>query len=323
MSKNSNNFWIAYADLMAGLLFVFVLLIGVIITKSFLLKNTISTQDRELSQGEKLLLKQKMRIHALEEEIKRLLAKNQEQNGSLHNLSNQILVLQHKLDSSTTLNQELNQSVIVLNDALKEQESRLVSLDSLLNSSNMRYSQLQSKLAQTKEEIKALTGIRLHVIKELKRLLGNKISIDENSGALRLSSNILFDKGEYVLKQSSKSELKSLFIEYIKALMNNKSIQTHIDKIVIEGHTDSDGEFLFNLELSQKRAYAVMNYLLGLDFVKEHHLKNLMVASGRSYLDLIEGKGKEDKAQSRRIEIKFMLKNKEAMQEIERILDAK
>ena len=90
---------------------------------------------------------------------------------------------------------------------------------------------------------------------------------------------------------------------------------------MIEGHTDSDGGYLFNLNLSQKRAYAVLNYLLTLDFTKKNNIKPLLVASGRSYLDIIKNGDVENKQASRRIEIKFRLKNDDAMNEIERILD--
>jgi len=48
-----------------------------------------------------------------------------------------------------------------------------------------------------------------------------------------------------------------------------------------------------------------------------------MIASGRAYLDLIKTEeGIEDKNASRRIEIKFRLKNEDAMNEIEKVLDA-
>jgi chemotaxis protein MotB len=93
--------------------------------------------------------------------------------------------------------------------------------------------------------------------------------------------------------------------------------------VIIEGHTDSDGGYLYNLDLSQKRAFAVMNFLLTLDFAKAHNIKPLMTASGRAYLDPVVIDGKEDKEASRRIEIKFRLKNQDAMEEIEKVLDAK
>jgi chemotaxis protein MotB len=47
-----------------------------------------------------------------------------------------------------------------------------------------------------------------------------------------------------------------------------------------------------------------------------------MTASGRAYLDVIKVNGVEDKEASWRIEIKFRLKNQDAMNEIEKVLDA-
>jgi chemotaxis protein MotB len=105
-------------------------------------------------------------------------------------------------------------------------------------------------------------------------------------------------------------------------LVTNPKIKPHLERIIIEGHTDSDGGYLYNLDLSQKRAFAVMNYLLSLDFAKKYKIKPLMIASGRAYLDAIKINGVEDKDASRRIEIKFRLKNEDAMHEIEKVLDA-
>jgi chemotaxis protein MotB len=104
--------------------------------------------------------------------------------------------------------------------------------------------------------------------------------------------------------------------------MSNRAIRPYLDRIIIEGHTDSDGGYLYNLELSQKRALAVMNYLLSLPIAQKYRLKKYLVASGRAYMDPILRNGVEDKEASRRIEIKFTLKNREQMYEIERILDA-
>jgi len=163
---------------------------------------------------------------------------------------------------------------------------------------------------------------KLKVIAALKGSLGNKINIDKKSGSLRLASNILFDKGSATLKEGAKAELKKNFIQYASALIGDKNIAKHLDKIIIEGHSDSDGSYLYNLNLSQKRAFAVMNYLLTLDYIKRHNIKEKLVASGRSYLDAIKVNGVEDKDASRRIEVKFRLKNEDAMYEIERILDA-
>jgi len=232
----------------------------------------------------------------------------EEQNTKLQEYENKILILSH------TLNKK--------NETLKLKDEKLLKLLQAIEDKETQYDALIAKLQAQKAKIKSLTGIKIKVIAELKQALKGKVSIDPDSGSLRLSSNILFDKGSAKLKNSAKKELKRVFINYIGALTANKNIKNQLDRIIIEGHTDSDGSYLYNLNLSQKRAYAVMHYLLTLNFTKQHHLKPLLVASGRSYLDPVKDEhGKEIKSASRRIEIKFRLKNDDAMQEIEKILD--
>jgi len=326
--SRSSNFWISYADLMAGLLFVFILLIGAIIVKSSILKKSLESKS-EILEEKSLAISQKDLIIA---NLKELLKKRE---SSLRDSNQQIILLTSKLklqeDNISKLNQELldkldrenryKQQIIILTDELNRSTNNLAKLTELLNSKELKYSELLAKFQAQREKIKYLTGIKLKVISKLKETLGDRIDIDRKNGTLRLSSNILFDKGSATLKDGAKEELKYLFINYIKTLISDSDIRKYLDLIVIEGHTDSDGSFMYNLELSQRRAYAVMQYLLSLDYVKEHNIKDKLVASGRSYLDPILVDGVENKDASRRIEIKFRLKNQEAMEEIEKILD--
>jgi len=329
--EDTTNFWVSYADLMAGLLFVFILLIGAIVTKSIILKNHLQNSENSVE-------KTKSALQLKNDEIQELKAMLFQKNTQLSSFSNKIVVLQSIINDKNASLLEKEKSlkdykgkVLVLSNelnvkkqAVKLKDEELLKLLNTLGDKETRYDRLVAQMQKTKIKIKNLTGIRIRVISELKKILGKKIKIDPKNGSLRFSSNILFDTGKAKLKNNAKSELRKVFIEYVGALMSNKDIKDHIDKIIIEGHTDSDGTFLYNLELSQKRAYEVMNYLLSLDFVKKNHIKPLMIASGRSYLDTIKkANGKEDKEASRRIEIKFSLKNQNAMKEIERILDAK
>ena len=329
--EDITNFWVSYADLMAGLLFVFILLIGAIVTKSIILKNNLLNSENSVEKTKSVL-------QLKSDEIQELKAMLFQKNTQLSSFSNKIVVLQSIINdaNASLLEKEKNLDdykgkVLVLSNELNEKkqavklkDKELLKLLNTLGDKETRYDRLVAQMQKTKIKIKNLTGIRIKVISELKKILGKKIKINPKNGSLRFSSNILFDTGKSKLKNSAKAQLKKVFIEYVGALMNNKSIKDNINKIIIEGHTDSDGTFLYNLELSQKRAYEVMNYLLSLNFVKKNHIKHLMIASGRSYLDTIkDANGKEDKQASRRIEIKFSLKNQNAMKEIERILDEK
>ncbi len=384
-SKNESNFWISYADLMAGLLFVFILLIGAILVKSTIIKNsleekesivseqneTLKEQSQTLSEQSNHLITMTQELQMKEDEINKLHNLLAQRQKALESSNKELTISQNSLKLKSNEIEKLNQLLLAQNTKIDDYSSHIVLLENMLNEQNStissskkeleeyknrvmilsntiskkdeklklsdekllkllqaldnkqtKYDELLTKLQAQKAKIKSLTGIKLKVIAELKKALGSKVNIDKKSGSLRLASNILFDKGSAVLKESAKAQLKANFIDYISALINNKNIAEHLDKIVIEGHTDSDGSYLYNLKLSQQRAFAVMNYLLTLDYIKKNNIKDKLVASGRSYLDVIKHNGVEDKDASRRIEIKFKLKNQDAMYEIERILDA-
>ncbi|WP_108061354.1 OmpA family protein [Poseidonibacter lekithochrous] len=401
MNKDNNNtsFWISYADLMAGLLFVFILLVGAIIIKYSFLETESKILEKTLSAEKTALDKSKKELMKKEDEISRTLIALEKSRKNLDYLKETITLLNSNLEESTKTNEDLNQTIkkdkstissfetelqskkvqieLLTNLKLenKEKISELllteIKLKETLDLLNLNVKQkdteldnysedillkeklivaLQDKnqllddelqvilerlktteskhslaiqdLSNTKQKIKNLTGIKIKVITLLKNALGNNMQIDPKNGAISLSSNILFDEGQFTLKDNSKEALKNAVYDYFNTILENKDINKHIDKIIIEGHTNSKGSFLYNLELSQKRAYSVMSFLLDLDFDKRDNLKKLVVASGRSFLDPIyDNNGLELKDESRRIEIKFRLKNEDAIKEIESILD--
>ena len=368
---DESNFWISYADLMAGLLFVFILLIGAIVSKSIILKSDlhqkeerlaiaeedlvgkegrltklnaklrekmqlIEKKDENLSSKEKELSRQNRQLTFKEEEVKKLNKLLLEANTQRDTLNGKMIIVQNLLEK-TKVEQKKSEKelrdyqgrIVVLSSQLTDanksivlKEEKMLHLMNALDEKETNYNKIVENLQKQKAQIKNLTGMKVKVIAALKKELGSQISIDPKDGSLRLSSNILFDKGSAELKEEAKGNLKEAFEEYIGALVTNPSIKPHLDKIIIEGHTDSDGGYLYNLDLSQRRAFAVMHYLLTLDFAQKYNIKPLIVASGRAYLDAIKTNGIEDKNASRRIEIKFRLKNEDAMHEIEKVLDA-
>ncbi len=329
-TSEESNFWISYADLMAGLLFVFILLIGAIVSKSIILKSDLTHKESKLTSISKNL---KLNLDEIKK-LKRMLVKSKSRESKLNN---KIIIVETTLNKNISNIKKVKKrlkdyknKVIVLSNTItnskkkiKLKDKRVISLLNTIDEKKTQYDDLLLSFQNQKKKIKSLTGIKLKVIKSLKKALGNKIHIDKKTGSLKLASNILFEVGKAELKDRAKIKLKKAFEEYIGALVRNKEIRSHLDKIIIEGHTDSDGSYLYNLKLSQKRALAVMEYLLTLKFTKKYNIRPLMVASGRAYLDLVKVNGVEDKNASRRIEIKFRLKNEDAMREIERVLDAK
>ncbi len=96
-------------------------------------------------------------------------------------------------------------------------------------------------------------------------------------------------------KATIKPESDGLLQEIIKVIKEHD----HIKKIAIEGHTSSEGTDKHNLKLSDKRAKAVMDYLV----TKGGLAKTMFTAKGFGESKLIGDEATEDgKEKNRRVE---------------------
>ena len=329
--KNEENFWISYADLMAGLLFVFILVLGAIVIKYVYSQNNLEKEKQALNQSQEELINKNEVLNKLNTLIKNLEAEKSELSTQLSksnetiNLNNEELqklkdvLLGYELkDKEQTTELENRQNQITLKD------SELTVLVNKLLEQEKAHQKTVEEFDITKAKIRTLTGIKLNVITKLKEKLGKSINIDEKSGAIKFSSNILFDQGAYKLKEESKKELNGVLKNYISTLLEDKEIRKYIHGITIEGHTNSDGSYLSNLQLSQQRALEVMQFLYESNTINKELLNKYVSSSGKSSSELIYNKdGSEDKDNSRRIEIKFIIKNDEAVKELQNYLGEK
>ena len=328
--KNEENFWISYADLMAGLLFVFILVLGAIVIKYVYSQNNLEKEKLALNQSQEELINKNEVLNKLNTLIKNLEAEKSELSTQLSksnetiNLNNEefqklkdVLLGYELKDKEQTTELENRQNQITLKD------SELTVLVNKLLEQEKAHQKTVEEFDITKAKIRTLTGIKLNVITKLKEKLGKSINIDEKSGAIKFSSNILFDQGAYKLKDGSKKELDVVLKKYISTLLEDKEIRKYIHGITIEGHTNSDGSYLSNLQLSQQRALEVMQFLYESDTINKDLLNKYVSSSGKSSSDLIYKDGVEDKDNSRRIEIKFIIKNEEAVKELQNYLGEK
>ncbi len=180
--------------------------------KLIISENSLKLKEEEISKLNQILLAQNTKIDKYSNKIVILQNLTNEYNSTIENqkttlddYKNRVLIMSDNLSKS--------------NEKLKLTDKKLLTLLQTLDNKQTKYDELLVKLQAQKAKIKSLTGIKLKVIAELKSALGNKINIDKNSGSLRLSSNILFDKGSAILKNGAKAELKSIFIDYVNTLI--------------------------------------------------------------------------------------------------------
>ncbi|QOQ89766.1 OmpA family protein [Campylobacter peloridis] len=310
-NNEENNFWIAYADLMAGLLFIFILLIGAIVVKYVLTQSDLQIIKENLQKQEERLRENKEELSQKEDILKNLSQKLTNTSSTLDNVNKQKQALEANI---TKLNQDLNSS-------LDEKDQQIFSLLERLNKKDEEIKELERNFDEAKTKIKELGLIKENTIKNLQAKFDTNITLDSNSGAIVLPSEVLFDTNSFTLKAHAKENLKTILTQYFDSILKDENILNSIENIVIEGHTDSAGSYIYNLDLSQKRAYAVMSFIHS--FYKDPRLQKLLMASGRSYSDVIMKDGKEDKEASRRIEIKFNINTNNALEKVEKYLDSK
>ncbi|RQD68950.1 hypothetical protein DZC71_00955 [Campylobacter hepaticus] len=311
-SQEDSNFWIAYADLMAGLLFVFILLIGAIVVKYVLTQSDL----REIKEN---LNKQEVRLEESKEELR-----NKE--AIVFNLSFDLNNAFHALSLANSQKAELEANITNykqlskdLNSTLDDKDKQILILIAQLEKKDEEFKNLQEDFKKAKMKVQSLGFIRENLSKQLQNKLDDNITVDEKTGSISLPAAVLFDKDSYVLKNEAKASLRKILSEYFNAIFEDPKILANIENIIIEGHTDSDGSYIYNLDLSQKRAYEVMNFIY--TFYKNEKLQKLLMASGRSFSDPVFVNGIEDKNKSRRIEIKFSIKNDNALKEVEKFFE--
>lgn len=112
-------------------------------------------------------------------------------------------------------------------------------------------------------------------------------------GTTAVLQNIFFDVDKYDLKEKSVTELQKI----LKFLKENPSF-----KVEISGHTDNVGADAYNLQLSQRRAQSVFNYLVenGID------ARRLSPRGYGASKPLAPNTIEEGRQQNRRIEFKLI-----------------
>lgn len=181
--------------------------------------------------------------------------------------------------------------------------------------------QVQEKAEQDEEIVKRYDQIKTQLYIDLQDefkedLTVWRATIDSTLCVRFQEPSMLFDLDKAYLKPKFKEILDDFFPRYISVL-NRPAYRDNIVEIRIEGHTDSDGEYFHNMELSQNRTRTVLQYCFGLMSEEETvWAKSLITANGLSSSQPIIIAGKEDKSLSRRVEFRVRTNAEKQLEEI-------
>lgn len=161
----------------------------------------------------------------------------------------------------------------------------------------------------TADAIEEILDTRQRVIRQLRERFASSEEIEvDSAGTVRFAGSLLFDQASSEVSPEGRAELTAFAEDYFPLLLDDAVFRGQLKRIVVEGHTNDDGTYELNLELSHSRSLAVMLVLLEAAGFYRYDLENLVTANGRAFADAIRiENGRVDKAGSRRIEIRFQM----------------
>ena len=291
-----HSYWQSYSDMMAALLLIFILLIAITLAIYRQKTNDLDRTRLDLSTAQSKL---DATIADLEFSKAELEKSNEE-------LALSLAELQQAYEQAALTQEELNNAYLEIENAKQE-------------------------LTTTKQELQDIVGIRTDIIGALQSAFSNStMNVAAQTGSITFSSDVLFRYNSASLTAESKETLQNIIPMYLDVLLQDQ-FRDYIAEIIIEGHTDTDGGYQSNMELSYERANAVADFCLnknnGLSETEITQLQKLLTVNGKSWSNPVyqqDSAGnpteKVDMSASRRVEIKFRLKEDEMIKKIAGIL---
>ncbi len=321
-----HNVWRSYSDLMAGLLLLFVLVMCV----SFIQAQR-NYQERVASEAQYQLTESQLQAQLLEQqaaldEQEELLA---QQEQDLEEQSALVSSQQADLDAQSALLAEQESELADQSALVASQQADLDEQSALVASQQAALEEQEELMAEQQEKIEQIVGVRAELIEALKTEFDKEdlaVTIDENDGSIVFDSSVLFGYNENELTEEGEDLLGEMLPTYCSVLTSEEYID-YLAEIRIDGYTDTSGSYEYNLQLSQERAGAVADYLLSLsgDSITDSEMdeiRQLLSANGHSWANPVyDENGEVDADASRRVEIKFRLKDEEMINELKDILE--
>lgn len=240
-----------------------------------------------------------------------------------------VLIISFTMMQAKKQYEEKEAELIEQQKIVEQQQEAAESARELLNKQQEIMDEQQKVMDEQQAQLDKIIGVRSDLIEALKSEFNGtdlRVFVDSQTGAITLDSSILFDVNRYDLKKTGQEFLENFLPRYIGVLLKPEFID-YVSEIIIEGHTDTNGTYMHNLELSQDRALSVAQFCLNengtvLSAKETELLRGIITANGRSFSNpIIDSDGNVNLDASRRVEFKFRLKDEEMVAEMINILN--
>jgi len=170
---------------------------------------------------------------------------------------------------------------------------------------------LISALVQIADVAEKSKNNRVMIIKGLEdgfKAAGIDATPNPETGDISITNSVLFEQNDYRLKRDGEVFLDKFIPVYSEVVFQNKETAEEVVRIVVEGHSSSEGNFEHNMRLSVLRANSVFEYISLMEFPnKPDYLQKLLI-SGRGAIDSDQTMANEA---DRKVMFRFQFKGQE------------
>lgn len=245
LDKDDKLFYMSYANLVAGLLFVFLFILAGILLKSALTRDDFENQ-RAVLAGEKAKFEQEKQNFAHYQE--------------------------YVFEFGKKLSMDKNN--------LNAQDKNFLALLTSLEDKDKKLRTLKDDFVLLKGKLKELNFIKNNFIFELQAKFDSQITLDAQTGALILPSESVFETNSPLIKNEMKPKLRGVFNTYFNTILQNKELVKALEYISLEVCVDDEGFSLpHKIDLSIRRTNELMTFIHS--FYKDERVQKYLLASGR------------------------------------------
>jgi len=165
-----------------------------------------------------------------------------------------------------------------------------------------------AQITQVSEQSKNTRVIIIQGINDGLSNAGIDVKADPETGDISILDSVLFAQNDYKLKHTGQEFLKQFIPVYANVIFQSDTIADEVIRIVVEGHSSSEGKFSHNMRLSVLRANSVSEYIEQMDFSHKARFFKKVLISGRGAIDANKTQAL---AKDRKVMFRFQFKGDE------------
>lgn len=178
---------------------------------------------------------------------------------------------------------------------------------------NLSYEEISKLENMQEDKLEQIIETRADLLEDLSVAFhdaGLNVTVDRQTGEIALDSTVLFAVNEYNIGEEGKAFLKEFMGIYASVVFGEK-YSGFVSKVIVEGHTDTTGDYEMNQTLSQARADSVLAYCISEEcgaVADPDALAAQMLAEGFSWdKPVYDADGNVDMDASRRVSFRFLI----------------